>query len=92
LQQIKFGVVIIVYPGKLRKSQKDKTISAKRWLRMGKVLASLRVHLKTVPLIKRAKGCGFFKMFIFSKNKKTPLKKKQKKIIIFGSDNDVVRF
>jgi len=34
-------------------------------LRMGKVLAPHNVHLKTISLIKRVKGCGFSK-YLFS--------------------------
>jgi len=63
--KIEFGVTTIVYFGKLRKTKKirqglQKTkFLVQELVTRGEGINTHNVHPKTVPLIKRAKGCGF---------------------------------
>jgi len=89
LKEIQFGVATIVYSRKLQKNKKDKTISAKKphfgsgsRLHVGKVLVPHSVRPIMIPLVKGAKGCSFFKMFIFSKDNKKIMYKRNKNICL----------
>ena len=54
----------------IKQSPQKLDFGFKSRLRVGKVLVTYCVHPKVIPIIKFAKRCVCFKIFIFLKNKK----------------------